>query len=283
MLCKHCGLEKPLDEFTKHNETRSGRTQPCKTCKNEKTEARRNKDRQRFNEMSRGYAEKKRRAQGAKKIIDPIHTLESGELGMLCIHCQAEKPLTDFYKTKSLKRGYMQPCKICCVIKGTTRKQQNPAQHAATRESWRNKNREKLRLDHAAWRQGHPDHLRVNLHRRRARLLGLPNTFTVEERTFMLQYWGYACAVCGRQEGFFWNLADDHWIPLASPQCPGTVATNIVPLCEGMGGCNPSKHARNPTVWLRKKLGKAKAAIIAKRIADYFATVRLRTQHNAAS
>src|SRR5262249_12560740 len=95
--------------------------------------------------------------------------------------------------------------------------------------------------------------------RRRARRLGLPATFTMAQQTFMSQYWGYACAVCGRQEGFQWIIADDHWISLTAPDCPGTVAHNIIPLCHGQDCCNNSKSDREPMTWLIDKLGRRKA------------------------
>jgi hypothetical protein len=62
----------------------------------------------------------------------------------------------------------------------------------------------------------------------------------------------------------------DHWIPLSSPGCPGTVATNMVPLCHGIGGCNNSKCDRDPQGWLLEKFGERKALEILERIPAYF-------------
>jgi len=89
---------------------------------------------------------------------------------------------------------------------------------------------------------------------------------------FALEYFGNACAVCGRPAGLFHMIAADHWIPI---ELGGyTVKTNIVPLCHGVGGCNNSKKDRMPDIWLQKKFGRRKANMILKRIEQYFSVVR---------
>jgi hypothetical protein len=104
----------------------------------------------------------------------------------------------------------------------------------------------------------------------------LPNTFTLEQRAFMLAYWNYACAICGNQEGFWHLLADDHWIPINSPDCPGTVADNMIPLCHGTNGCNNAKNSSEPQAWLVKQFGTSKARKLSKAIEAYFAVVTQR-------
>jgi hypothetical protein len=69
-------------------------------------------------------------------------------------------------------------------------------------------------------------------------------------------------------------MAADHWIPLASPDCPGSIPTNIVPLCHGEGGCNNSKGKHNPVEWLDRRFGKRKAKQVLARILAYFDTLR---------
>jgi hypothetical protein len=119
---------------------------------------------------------------------------------------------------------------------------------------------------------------RVYQSARRALVRSLPATFTAEDERFMHQYWGFSCAACGNQEGFQWTLALDHWIAITAPDCPGTVATNIVPLCHGSGGCNNSKHNRDAQEWLIERFGARKARTIAKHIAAYFAIVKARQE-----
>jgi hypothetical protein len=114
--------------------------------------------------------------------------------------------------------------------------------------------------------------------RRKARHRKLPCDFTKSEYHFMMQYWGYACAVCGNQEGFQWTLANDHWIPLASQNSPGTVAVNIIPLCHGIGGCNNEKWNKDPNLWLIAKLGKRRALKKIQEINSYFVIVKKRQE-----
>lgn len=110
-------------------------------------------------------------------------------------------------------------------------------------------------------------------HRRIARKLCLPYTLTSDQWRYCLEYFDGKCAVCGRPAGLWHSIAADHWIPLASPDCPGTVATNIVPLCHGVGGCNNSKSASLPKEWLQTRFGKKRAREILKRINDYFRSI----------
>jgi hypothetical protein len=106
--------------------------------------------------------------------------------------------------------------------------------------------------------------------RRQARKRNLPVAYTKSDWDRALAYFGGICAVCGRPPGLWHTIAADHWIPLSSPDCPGTIPTNIVPLCHGIDGCNNSKHSRLPIDWLIDRFGKREAKRIAKRIDTYF-------------
>jgi hypothetical protein len=77
-----------------------------------------------------------------------------------------------------------------------------------------------------------------------------------------------------RPAGLWHQITPDHWIPLASPDCPGTVPENIIPLCFGSGGCNNSKKAKDGYEWLLQRYGKRKACVILKRIQAYFEWVK---------
>ncbi len=113
-------------------------------------------------------------------------------------------------------------------------------------------------------------------HRRRARKRNLPHTFTAQNWQRALDYFGDCCAVCGRPQGLWHTLAADHWIPLSDPRFdnPGTVPTNIVPLCHGEGGCNNRKNNHDPVEWLQSTFGARKAAKILSRIEQYFQWVK---------
>lgn len=141
------------------------------------------------------------------------------------------------------------------------------------------KNQEKTRERgrRTARRQAEKGNVKVNMHRRRARKLGLQDTFTHEEWLQCLSYFGNCCAVCGRPQGLWHTLAADHWIPLASKICPGTTSLNIIPLCHGINGCNNSKGSKSPNDWLVTQFGNRKAKQILSRIEAYFQWVKTKS------
>jgi len=117
-------------------------------------------------------------------------------------------------------------------------------------------------------------------HRRRARLLSLPVTFTAQDWQRALDYFGGCCAICGSPPGLWHVIAKEHWISLNDPRedNPGTVPTNILPMCHsrkhGEGGCNNLKGDADPVEWLIQRLGRGKAAKKLKEIEAYFEWVK---------
>jgi hypothetical protein len=118
--------------------------------------------------------------------------------------------------------------------------------------------------------------------RRRANKRGLPNDFTAADWHYALEYFGHACAVCGRKADFWTVIAPDHWVALSDPRPdnPGTVRWNIVPLCHAKAGvpagepcCNNSKHKRDAWEWLVERFGQAQAQKIWGRVSTYFERV----------
>lgn len=155
----------------------------------------------------------------------------------------------------------------------------SPEEKALHRKTTRTKNARRSRARHpekfrAARRKAkHTPQGRIARmaadHRRRARKRALPALYTPQHWRLALDYWHHACAVCKAQEGFWWTLAMDHWIPLADPLCPGTVPWNIVPLCNGTTGCNTHKINIPAKEWLIKKLGKNRALHKVKEIESF--------------
>jgi hypothetical protein len=200
----------------------------------------------------------------------------------ICSLCKESKPLEAFGKNHTLKDGKMSACKACISIKNKAKYAKFKAKYAPMFAAYRANNREK-NITYAKVYRKNKRHktpasarsLTLAKLRYRARKLHLPDTWTQEQLTFMLDYWHHACAVCGNPKGLFWTLAHDHWIAITSPDCPGTVATNMIPLCHGDGGCNNSKKATDPHEWLLRRFGPKKAAKIEKAIAVYFAQVAL--------
>jgi hypothetical protein len=151
-----------------------------------------------------------------------------------------------------------------------------PERVKAQKKRYRDANPDKVRAATAKSKKKNPQARAAEKQRRRATAKGLPNAFTQSDWRSALSYFNNCCAVCGRQPGLWHTLAADHWIPVNDPRPdnPGTVPTNIVPLCHGHGGCNNAKASRDPMEWLVDKFGKRKAARIAKRIAAYFESLK---------
>lgn len=143
--------------------------------------------------------------------------------------------------------------------------------------TWREANRESARERSRTWRVANPERQRIQKQIKRARKRGLPNDFTAEQARFAIEFWHGCCAYCGRQFHDIFGertLAFDHYIPLSSPDCPGTTAGNMLPVCHGVDGCNTTKNARDPEEWLMSRFGKRAARKKLAEIEAYFEIVR---------
>lgn len=152
----------------------------------------------------------------------------------------------------------------------------NPENKRESARKYTNRNRQKIRKYYKLWQSNNREIGRIKSSRYRGRKRNLLDTFTADDWRFALEYFNGCCAVCGRQLNDLFGertAAMDHWIPLSSPDCPGTIPTNIVPLCHGVDGCNNSKHDKGPTEWLEWKFGKRKARKVLKRIERYFTVI----------
>lgn len=209
----------------------------------------------------------------------------------ICYKCGQEYPATTefFHANKTKTDGLTGRCKPCArayqhehyqanrekrqeQIRAYT--QANQEKTREYRQQYYQVNREKVNEKHRAYYQVNREASRVRLVRRRARKRSLLDTFTLEQWRTCLEYFHHTCAVCGSQlRDLFGNIEPhaDHWIPLSSDECPGTVADNMVCLCSE---CNRSKFAKPPEQWLIEKFGKRKALQILERVNAYFEWVR---------
>jgi hypothetical protein len=112
--------------------------------------------------------------------------------------------------------------------------------------------------------------------RRRMRKRNLPYNWTTADYKRMMDYWEHRCCACGRPAGFWHTIVIEHWIAMADRRLdnPGTVPTNIVPMChstkDGEGSCNNHKSDKDPIEWPTERFGLKKAKQIEKRVQEYF-------------
>lgn len=214
--------------------------------------------------------------------------------------CDNPQPATNFYPQGKGSKYFKSICKTCENNKSKEyywehvetirerallRARANAEQHRINSRQWGRNNPDRRRENfkrwrkanpdyHLAWKRANPDRQRAMSQRRLARKRNLPDTFTAADWQHALNYFNGCCAVCGRPPGLWHTLAADHWTALSDPDCPGTIPTNIVPLChprkDGGDSCNVSKHNKNPEQWLVEKFGKRKAKKILARIQAYF-------------
>lgn len=220
-----------------------------------------------------------------------------------CPRCGKSYPATSefWYKHKAHKDGLASPCKHCRKEQDKDWRKNNPEKYRTKNAKWYSEHRlerkeyqrkwyvahrknainhtekwkrchpEKRRQYNLKWQRANPDKIRSYNHRRNARRRSIPNTITEKDIQFAFTYFDNCCAVCGHQlNGIFTKPHFDHWIPLASVDCPGSIPGNMVPLCSR---CNTQKGATKPTEWLIHEFGKRQASVIKKRIAVYFASL----------
>lgn len=141
---------------------------------------------------------------------------------------------------------------------------------------------ERFRLATKEWKDGLTDtqwqelmiKRSIQTQKRTARKRELPDTFTLKDWKNVLQYFNYECPICNcslisENEKLIAHM--DHWIPLSSAKCPGTIPQNIICLC---GSCNSSKHKREAYSWISGRFGEQKALEVKDIINAFWGTLK---------
>ncbi len=157
----------------------------------------------------------------------------------------------------------------------------NPEKARESSRKWAAANPEKVRERGRKYRADNPEKLRDRDRKRRTIEAKLPYDFPPWMVNRALDYWHGCCAICGRQLEDLFNThigALDHWIALRDPRPiednPGTVATNMIPLCHGIAGCNNKKFNKDPYEWVKQEHGTRKAKPIIAEVETFFDWVR---------
>jgi len=86
------------------------------------------------------------------------------------------------------------------------------------------------------WQRDNKEKLILNVCRRRARKAALPDTFTFEERDFILNHFMGACALTGSTDYHM-----DHVLPIACGH-GGTIFENMIPLRDDLNSSKKASH-----------------------------------------
>lgn len=261
--CGTCKRTLPVGDFHLDKRRPDGLKGECKECSKARALqwAKDNPDRTR--EILR-KSRLKRYSTGRRiEYNNPVSVTEK-----LCCDCKCVLPYTEFYTSRQTKDGLYSSCKSCLQKR--------------LRE-YKMRNKEHIRAYNRNWSKRHKSYYAVYAANRIARQQDLPFGLTTEDWQRALEYFNGCCAVCGRQLNDLFGThfaAKDHWIPVSyeGSDNPGTVATNIVPLCHGEDGCNNKKNAKLPDVWLKQEYGTRKAAQILTRINTYFEWIKIQNE-----
>jgi hypothetical protein len=276
--CSKCKQEFPAttENFSRNKATRDGLQHYCKRCFSESQKAYRQQPQQqeRIRRYMSDYKAKPENKAKAKQLIKERQSTPEFKAHRKYRRSKLEN------KTKELAYAHDRWLRI-----------KNDPNHKEKRRESSNRTyanplkREKRLVRTRLWHENHkhdPSYkakVKVVTIRYRARKRQLQDTLTLVQWSRAVSYFDSCCAICGRAlNGLFHTAAADHWLPLSSADCPGTTASNIVPLCHGVDGCNNSKSNRDPVEWLEWKFGERKAKRILKRIEAYFEWVRQQDQ-----
>ena len=258
--CSKCDEEKPVTEFrVKHNQ--------CKACQREYGKRYRAENREKRNKKNRQWRAENREKEVARSRQWHAANREYNREYRRRYRAENKEHLNERGRqwhaaNREYALKYAKQYRTDNYEREIERNRQYNAINCEKRREYRAQNR----------------HIyRANLNRYRARKRALPDTWTVQHWQLALEYFNGCCAVCGRKIDLFTSLDADHWIPISSPDCPGTIPENMIPLCsnkqaiEGQEpGCNQSKGAIMPDAWLAQRFGEAQAIEILARIGAFF-------------
>lgn len=262
--CTKCKEEKPatLEHFLAQKKLLSGLSSWCRECMralNRSIHARRKA------ENPEAVREKKR-ASRARRIAENPEAVRAKELANT-LRQKAKDP--EKFRAKERERRKRDPERFRAKGRESAARRRAKDQEKVNAEMREFRDRQKLlnpekvrQRQKANYEQQRTKDVeafrergRLQHAKRRARIKDLPDTFTKTEWEYAVAWWG-GCAYCGVTLSTR-DLTIDHIIPISSPDCPGTIAENIVPACKS---CNCAKHALPIHEFLERNFGEVHAA-----------------------
>jgi hypothetical protein len=214
--CSKCGESKDVNLFSKDAKGLLGRRSSCKECVNI-------------------HAAKYRREKGIPEVPRNELDTKEGIVGKYCTKCNEWKPLSLYHKQRNGLGGTTSACVECrknIYYDADVRREYNTI--------WYENNRERKLRKSSEWELRNGEKRRLYDLRRRARKKALPNMFTTEQMTHVLNIFNGGCSLTDDVD-IHW----DHVIPLATG-CGGTIYGNMIPLRSDL---NESKGDRNIFEW----------------------------------
>ncbi len=264
--CSKCGETKPATtEF--FSRRRNKLTTECKACKAEYDHEYQAKNKEHLAKKAREWRQKNKEHIAEREC--KYQTKNKERLAEYARKYQAKNK----ERLAEYSRKWYQKNKERLAEYGREYYQKNKEHHAEYGREWRQKNKDKFVELNREYRHNNKEKGRINTSNYRARKRNQPDTFTEAQWIACLDYFNYCCAVCGNQlRDLFGETVPhaDHWLPISSDDCPGTIATNMVCLCNH---CNLSKNAIMPNEWLSRHYSKKEAQQIIERIDNYFASL----------
>lgn len=216
-VCTKCKEEKILEEdFQKNKQTKTGYMYHCKKCRNEykKNNAKKHKDKY--------YQENREEVDNKRKKMDKQKSETKKR--------RAQESLDYYHENKDIMKE---------------KRKKWGEKNKSHRNEWRKKyyenNTLKIKESIRKWYKKNPEYLRMASQRRKARLLELPHTLTIEEWNECLNFFDYKCAYCGNHDT---PMTQEHVIPVINGG--GYVVENIIPACQS---CNSSKGGKSLEEW----------------------------------
>ena len=269
--CTKCNQTFPATKeyFHKRSASKDGLTYRCKTCGKKRARQWREENPEKAAECAKQYREENKEA-----IAERVRQYREENKD---VYTERDKQYREENKEAiaEYKRQYYEENKEAIAeYKRQYHEENKEALNERTRQYYQ-ENKEALAEYRRQYYQENKERFRIGYSRRRARKLQLPDTFTPDEWDYCLEYFNYTCPVCNRQlRDLFGEIEPHigHWIPLSydGDDNPGTVATNIVCLCNS---CNLSKGAKLPDEWLKDTYGTRKANEILARIEADFSSL----------
>ena len=244
--CCTCKQERPFTDFGPCRRSKDGRKPRCKYCRRIESRNYRENNREACAALIKAWAKRNpERRRASFRRYDAAHREERRVKSRIY-----KAANVDVMRERRRAWRKANPEKVAAHMA------RNYAKHKEERREFRRKNIDKYR---------------VYWSRKKTKRLRLPTNWSRADVRWGLKYFGHSCIVCFAPFSENNRPQWDHWIPVTQENCPGTIPTNMVPLC---GLCNRSKRNHDAGKWLLKKLGTSDAARVLVAVNEFFETVR---------